>query len=177
MTDERINVQTTPARTYYKRSRPLPSLPSTIALPDQPSEGWSDDAMVLGKLSVPALLLILINNKTRAYCSCSRCGWGCFDVFPLVCHFSLLSPILCETARYRLKYCYWAVKPKPTNQIVIIAWFKRATFQFFYAHGSVAYMLKPCQESRSGVGSVVVYTLGYQFRGRRFDLPFLRSFG
>ena len=32
-------------------------------------------------------------------------GGGCLDIFSLVYHFSLLSPSLWETARYRLKYC------------------------------------------------------------------------
>ena len=31
-------------------------------------------------------------------------GEGCLDIFPLVYHFHLVSP-LWETARYRLKYC------------------------------------------------------------------------
>ena len=30
---------------------------------------------------------------------------GCLDIFSLVYHFSLLSPSLWETARYRPKYC------------------------------------------------------------------------
>ena len=32
-------------------------------------------------------------------------GGGCLDIFSLVYQFSLLSPSLWETARYRLKYC------------------------------------------------------------------------
>ena len=32
-------------------------------------------------------------------------GGGCLDIFPLIYHFSSLSPSLWETARYRLKYC------------------------------------------------------------------------
>ena len=32
-------------------------------------------------------------------------GGGCLDIFSLVYRFSLLSPSLWETARYRLKYC------------------------------------------------------------------------
>ena len=45
-------------------------------------------------------------------------GGGCVDIFSLVYHFSLLSPSLWETARYRLKYCLEEpyVKPKTTNQ-------------------------------------------------------------
>ena len=48
------------------------------------------------------VLLIWI---TRAYCACSRCGWGCLDIFSLIYLLSFLSPSLWETARYRLKYC------------------------------------------------------------------------
>ena len=32
-------------------------------------------------------------------------GGGCFDIFTIIYLFSPLSPSLCETARYRLKYC------------------------------------------------------------------------
>ena len=38
---------------------------------------------------------------------------GCLDIFSLINHFSLLSPSLCETAKYRLR----VVKAKTTNQI------------------------------------------------------------
>ena len=46
-------------------------------------------------------------SRARAYCTCSRCGWGggCLDIFSLIYHFFFLSPSLWETARYRLKYC------------------------------------------------------------------------
>ena len=47
----------------------------------------------------------LDKSRARAYCSCSRCGWGLFGHFSLVYHFTFLSPSLWETARYRLKYC------------------------------------------------------------------------
>ena len=45
-------------------------------------------------------------------------GGGCLDIFSLVYHFSLISPSLWETARYRLKYCLKGpLSPKqPTNQ-------------------------------------------------------------
>ena len=45
-------------------------------------------------------------------------GGGCLDIFPLIYHFSFLSPTLWETARYRLKYCLKGpLSPKqPTNQ-------------------------------------------------------------
>ena len=80
--------------------------------------GWSGGAKVLGKLSVPGRPTSLDDSRARAYCSCSRCGWGLFGhFFP---HLSILfsSPSLWETARYRLKYCLKGpLNPKqPTNQ-------------------------------------------------------------
>ena len=60
--------------------------------------------MVLGKLPVPGRPAILDNSSTRA-CAYIRCGWGCLDIFSPICHFSLLSPSLWETALYRLQYC------------------------------------------------------------------------
>ena len=38
--------------------------------------GWSGGAKVLGKLSVPGRPTSLDDSRARAYCSCSRCGWG-----------------------------------------------------------------------------------------------------
>ena len=61
--------------------------------------------MVLGKLPVPRRPTHLDHGRARAYCACSRCGWVLFGHFSLVHHFSLLSPSLWETVRYRLKYC------------------------------------------------------------------------
>ena len=37
--------------------------------------------MVLGKLSVPGRPINLDNSRARAYCACSRCGWGLFGHF------------------------------------------------------------------------------------------------
>ena len=62
-------------------------------------EGWSGGAMVLGKLPVPGRLTSFDKSKAMAYCACSRCGWGCLDIFSLVYHLSFLSPSLWETAR------------------------------------------------------------------------------
>ena len=58
------------------------------------------------------------NSRARAYCACSRCGWGWFGHFYSHLSFSFLSPSLWETARYRLKYCLKGpLSPKqPTNQ-------------------------------------------------------------
>ena len=60
---------------------------------------------MLGKLSVPGRPTNLDDSRARAYCACSRYGWGCLDIFSLIYLFSFLSPSLWETARYRLKYC------------------------------------------------------------------------
>ena len=58
--------------------------------------GWSGGAAkVLGKLSAPGRPTYLENNRAKAYCACSRCGWGLFGhFFSLVYLFSLLSPSL-----------------------------------------------------------------------------------
>ena len=73
--------------------------------------------MVLGKLPVPGRPTNLDYSRARAYCACSRCGWGCLDNFSLIHFFSFLSPCLWETARYRLKYCLKGpLSPKTTNQ-------------------------------------------------------------
>ena len=42
---------------------------------------WSGSAKVLGKLSVPGRPTNLDNCRARAYCVCSRCGWGLFGHF------------------------------------------------------------------------------------------------
>ena len=45
------------------------------------SRGWSVGAKVLGKLSVPVRPTSLDDSRARAYCACSRCGWGLFEHF------------------------------------------------------------------------------------------------
>ena len=37
--------------------------------------------MVLGKLPVPGRPINLDDSRARAYCACSRCGWGLFGHF------------------------------------------------------------------------------------------------
>ena len=44
--------------------------------------------MVLGKLPVPGRPTCLDESRARAYCSCSRCGWGLFG--HLYSHLSFL---------------------------------------------------------------------------------------
>ena len=48
---------------------------------EQDSGGWSGGAKVLGKLSVPGRPTSLDDSRARAYCACSRCGWGWFGHF------------------------------------------------------------------------------------------------
>ena len=43
--------------------------------------GWSGGAKVLGKLPVPGRPTSLDDSRARAYCACSRCGWGLFGRF------------------------------------------------------------------------------------------------
>ena len=50
--------------------------------------GRSGGAKVLGKLPVPGRPTNLDYSKARAYCACSRCGWGLFGHF--FSHLSLL---------------------------------------------------------------------------------------
>ena len=38
--------------------------------------GWSGGAKVLGNLPVPGRPTNLDYSRARAYCACSRCGWG-----------------------------------------------------------------------------------------------------
>ena len=121
--DESKNVQTTPTRTYCKRSRPLPYCNPNCRTPRH----WKffqhhrttrpGGAKVLGKLSVPGRPTSLDDSRTRAFCACSRCGWGLFGHFfphlSFLFSFSLSlgdGPILTEILSQR------AVKPKTTNQ-------------------------------------------------------------
>ena len=74
--------------------------------------------MVLGKLPVPGVLLIWIKEGQGPTVLAVGAGGGGLDIFSLVYHFSVLSPSLWETVRYRLKYSLKGpLRPKqPTNQ-------------------------------------------------------------
>ena len=75
--------------------------------------------MVLGKLPVPGRPTIWIIVGQGPNALAVGAGRGCLDIFSLIYPFFHLSPILWETARYRLKYCLKGpLNPKqPTNQI------------------------------------------------------------
>ena len=45
------------------------------------SKGWMGSAKMLGKLPVLGRLTTLDDSRARAYCACSRCGWGLFGHF------------------------------------------------------------------------------------------------
>ena len=74
----------------HKCSRSLQDLPFDIKhdylsrlTPNDPGggQGWSGGAKVLGKLSVPGRPTSLDDSRARAFCACSRCGWGLFGHF------------------------------------------------------------------------------------------------
>ena len=67
--------------------------------------GWSGGAMVLGEFPVLGRPTNCDKSRARTYCACSRCGWGCLDIF-LSSIVSLFFLPLWGTARYRLKYCF-----------------------------------------------------------------------
>ena len=49
--------------------------------------------MVLGKLPVPGRPTNLDKSRARAYCACSRCGWGCLDIFLSSIFFRFFLPL------------------------------------------------------------------------------------
>ena len=58
-----------------RRTSPNQFAPSTS------SGGGRVCAMMLGKLPVPWRPTYLEESRARAYCACSRCGWGLFGHF------------------------------------------------------------------------------------------------
>ena len=77
--------------------------------------GWSDGAMVLGKLPVPG------RPTNLEYGRAVGAGGGCLDIFlSSIISLFFLSNSLWETARYRLKYClkgpFLPQNNQPTNQ-------------------------------------------------------------
>ena len=74
--------------------------------------------MVLGKLPAPERPTIWITERQGPTAITVGAGGGCLDIFTLIYSFCPLSPSLCETARYRLKYSLKGpLNPKqPTKQ-------------------------------------------------------------
>ena len=70
---------------------------------------------MLDKLSVAFLIRLSIVGQGPTALAVGA-GWGGLDIFSLIYHFSLLSPSLWETARYRLQYCLKGLfNPKQTT--------------------------------------------------------------
>ena len=61
--------------------------------------------MGLGKLPVPGRPTIWMIVGQGPIALAVGAGGGCLDIFTLYPFSSTLSPLLWETARYRLKYC------------------------------------------------------------------------
>ena len=72
---------------------------------------------MLGKLSVPGVLLVRMIVGQGPIALAVGAGGDCLDIFSLIYLFPFLSP-LWETARYRLRYCLKGPL-KPTNQPTI----------------------------------------------------------
>ena len=68
----------------------------------EPLRGWSDGAMVLGKLPVPGRPTIWMIVGQGPTVLAVGAGGGCLDIFILIYLYSPLSPSLWDTARYRL---------------------------------------------------------------------------
>ena len=123
--------------------------------------------MVLGKLQCRVVLLIWIRVGQGP--TAVGAGGSCLDIFSLVYHFSVLSPSLWETARYRLKYCLkGSLNPKqPTNQSNILMFPKWAfslrrdsangnyclDWLIIYALSEVSYLTFPCEFQKSSISS------------------------
>ena len=93
--------------------------------------GWPGGAKVLGKLPVPGRPTYLDNSRERAYCACSRCGWGCSHLLFLY-SFSLSmedGPIYAEILSQR------AIKPKTTNHTLWRKGEKYRSFQRTFSTG------------------------------------------
>ena len=72
--------------------------------------------MVLGKLPVPGRPTIRMIVGQGPIALAIGAGAGCLDIFILHYLLSPLCPSLCETARYRLKYCLKGpLNPKQTT--------------------------------------------------------------
>ena len=79
--------------------------------------GGSSVEMVLGRLPVPERPTNLNNKRTRAYCTCSRCGWGLFGYFSLSLSFLFsFSRSLGDGPIWSKILSQKVVEPKTTSQ-------------------------------------------------------------
>ena len=78
--------------------------------------------MVLGKLPVPGHPIVWMIVGQGPIALAVGAGGGCLDIFTLLFLFFSLSLSLCETARFKLKYCLKGpLSPKqPTNHFGLL---------------------------------------------------------
>ena len=81
--------------------------------------GLSDGAMVLGKLLVSGHPANLDYSQARAYCACSRCGWGCLYIFSLLSHFFSFSLSLGDGPIETEILSQSAVEPETTKCVIM----------------------------------------------------------
>ena len=108
--------------TYRKSTSGYKSSHYALVLSSDAYWGRSGGAKVLGKLSVPGHPTNLDNRRARAYCACSRCGWGLSGLFSLVYLFSCLSPFLGDGLIKTEILFKGPLNPKPTNQPADAYW-------------------------------------------------------
>ena len=102
--------------------RPLNVHPFTLSFADIPqisSENGGGRAVRWSWVNFQCrgVLLVWIRVGQGPTALAVGAGGGCLDIFTLIYPFSLLSPSLWETTRYRLKYCLrGSLIPKTTNQ-------------------------------------------------------------
>ena len=89
--------------------------------------------MVLGKLQEPGRPTIWMIVGQGPIALAVSAGGGCLDIFTLLYPFSTLPPSLCETARYRLKYCLKGpLNPKqPTNLLILLVFVHFSFLPYF----------------------------------------------
>ena len=87
----------------------------TPKCPKQGFSGWSVNAKMLGKLSVPDVLLWTIVGQGPIALAVGE-GWDCLDIFSLFWLYSFLSPSLGDSPIYTDILSQKVVKPKTINQ-------------------------------------------------------------
>ena len=73
---------------------------------------------MLGKLPVPGRPTNLDYSRARAYCACSRCGWGCLDIFLSSITSLFFLPLSGRWPDIDWNISQKAVKPITTNQLL-----------------------------------------------------------
>ena len=106
--------------------------------------GWSGGAKVLRKLPVPGRPTNLDYSRARAYCACSRCGWGVVWTFFLSSIISLF--FLPQPGRVAQSVGHLTHKSGVLGSIPGLATYFRFSFRFF-KKGSCQVLAKVCARS------------------------------